>query len=115
MGLCSVSLWNTCMIPQLSLFVKPLFEKFLIFFLCLLGLAFGGFVLLFTLIIIAIISQNATWDFAQNAGGGFVQFAGGGVIAYNRQAGESRRYFLYIAPGVQFGNKKLQKVTIGFL
>ena len=59
-------------------FVKPLFEKFLIFFLWLLGLAFGGFVLLFTLIIIAIISQNARVNIAQNARACFVQFAGGG-------------------------------------
>ena len=48
-------------------------------------------------------------------GGGFVQFAGGEAIAHNRQAVKSRQYFLHTAPGVQFGNKKLQKVTNGFL
>ena len=69
----------------------------------------------FTPIIIAGIPQNARVNIAQNAGAGFVQIAGGGVIAYNREAGESRLYFLHTAPGWIFGNKKLQKVTNGFL
>ena len=70
--------------------------------------------LLFTLIIIAIISQIARVNIAQNARGGFVQFAGGGVIAYNRQAGESRRYFLYIAPGYNLGTKNYKKLQMVF-
>ena len=73
----SVSLVDTYKIPQLVFLVKPLFEKFLIFFLWPLGLVFGCFVLLFTLIIIAIISQNARVNVAQNARACFVQFAGG--------------------------------------
>ena len=75
----SVSLVDTYMIPQLAFVVKNFFQVFATFFWgCFWGLAFGGFVLLFTPIILADIPQNARWDIAQNAGGGFVQFAGGG-------------------------------------
>ena len=110
----SVSLLDTYMIAYPVLVVKPFLEKFLIFFRLFLGLAFGVFVPLVSIILTDIL-QNARVNIAQNARAGFVQFAGGGAIAHNRQAVKSRQYFLYIAPGVQFGNKKLQKVTNGFL
>ena len=68
----------------------------------------------FTPIILTDISQNARVNIAQNARACFVQFAGGGAIAHNRQAGEGRLYFLYIAPGYNSGTKNYKKLQMVF-
>ena len=116
-SLCPPSLVDTCMIPQLAFFVNPFFEKSLIFFLWLLGLAFG----LVSLATVYMIPQrnkennnnlNTVWlQFGYNI---FSTLVGGVLTSYRLCPSEAdNRLCMYTRDGFS-GTKNYKKLQMVF-